>query len=120
VQEYQASLEPYIEPSSATIFLLFFGAVVMAPVVEELLFRGFFFTGFRSYLGPAVAAILSALLFSLAHAFPIFFPFALALHPTQALGAFLGGLVFAGLRHDSDSIFPSMLAHAVWNLWVIL
>jgi membrane protease YdiL (CAAX protease family) len=120
VQEYQASLEPYIEPSSATIFLLFFGLVVMAPVVEEQLFRGFFFTGFRAYLGPAAAAILSALLFSLIHTFPVFFPFSLNLHPSQALGAFLGGLVYAGLRHDSDSIFPPMLAHAVWNLWVIL
>jgi membrane protease YdiL (CAAX protease family) len=120
VQAYQASVDPYVEPSSATIALLFLGMVVVAPVVEELLFRGFFFAGFRSYIGPAGAAILSAGLFSLAHAFPIFFPFSVAIHPSQALGTFFGGLVFAGLRHDSDSVFPSMLAHAVWNLWVIL
>lgn len=120
VQAYQTSLDPYMEPSAATILLLFLGSVVVAPVVEELLFRGFFFTGFRSYVGPAAASILSALLFSLAHAFPILAPFSINLDPSQALGAFLGGLTFAGLRHDSDSIFPPILAHAFWNLGVIL
>lgn len=120
VQSYQASVDEYVEPSAASIALLFLGVVVVAPIAEELLFRGFFFTGFRSYIGPLPAAVLSALLFSLAHTFPIFFPFSLNLHPSQALGAFLVGLVFAGMRHDSDSIFPSMIAHATWNMLVIL
>jgi membrane protease YdiL (CAAX protease family) len=118
VQAYQTSLDPAFEPSGVAIGFTFLGMVVMAPIVEELLFRGFFFTGFRSYIGPVGAAVVSAVLFSLAHAFPLFSPFSLNLSPTQALSTFLAGLVWAGMRHDSDSVFPSMLAHAAWNLMV--
>jgi membrane protease YdiL (CAAX protease family) len=119
VQTYQASIDEYVQPSYVSIALAFLGVVVLAPVGEELLFRGFLFTGFRSYVGPVAAAVVSALLFSLWHMFPLFFPFSLNLHPTQALNTFLCGLVYAGMRHDSDSVFPSMLAHAVWNLLVL-
>jgi len=118
VQAYQTSLDPYFEPSGVAIGLAILGTVVMAPVVEEILFRGFFFTGFRSYIGPFGAAVVSSVLFSLAHAFPVFFPFSLNLNPTQALSTFLAGLVWAGMRHESDSVFPSMLAHAAWNFMV--
>jgi len=119
LQAYEASLAPYFETPPLAPFLLFLGPVVVAPIVEELLFRGFFFTGFRSYIGPIGAAIISALLFSLAHSFLVFSPFSIQLSPSQALGAFTGGLVYAGLRHDSDSVFPSMLAHAGWNLLMV-
>jgi membrane protease YdiL (CAAX protease family) len=119
VQTYQASIDEYVQPDYVSIALAFFGLVVLAPVGEELLFRGMLFTGFRSYLGPVAAALISALLFSFWHMFPVFFPFSLNLHPTQALNTFLCGLVYAGMRHDSDSIFPSMLAHAAWNLLVL-
>jgi membrane protease YdiL (CAAX protease family) len=111
-------LDPYFEHSGVAIGLAILGTVVMAPVVEETLFRGFFFTGFRSHIGPLGAAVLSSVLFSLPHAFPVFFPFSLNLNPTQALSMFLAGLIWAGMRHESDSVFPSMLAHAAWNFMV--
>jgi hypothetical protein len=119
VSQYQAELDPVIEPSAATIFLLFFGSVVVAPVVEETLFRGCVFTGFSTYMSPRSAALVSALLFSLIHFIPSFDPFRIDLHPGQALGAFVGGLLYAGLRHESDSLFPSIIAHGAWNLLVI-
>jgi len=118
LQSYSDSLDPYFEPSGVAIGLALLSTVVVAPVVEEILFRGFLFTGFRSYIGPVGAAVVTAVLFSLAHTFPLFFPFSLNLSPIQAVSTFLGGLVLAGLRHDSDSVFPSMLAHAAWNFMV--
>jgi len=118
VQAYSTSLDPYFEPSGVAIGLAMLSMVVMAPFVEEILFRGFLFTGFRSYIGPVGAAVITAVLFSLSHTFPVFFPFSLNLSPIQAVSTFLAGLVWAGMRHDSDSVFPSMLAHAAWNFFI--
>lgn len=120
LSQYQAELDPIIEPSAASIYLLFFGAVFVAPVVEETLFRGYLFTGFTSFMGPRAAAILSAFLFAIFHFIPSFAPLRIDLHPGQAIGAFVSGLIYAGLRHESDSLFPGMIAHATWNLLVIL
>jgi len=120
VSQYQAELDPIIEPSAASIVLLFFGYVIVAPFVEETLCRGFIFTGFSGYIGARGAALISALFFALMHFIPSFAPMRFDLHPGQAIGAFVGGLLYAGLRHDSDSLFPGMIAHAAWNLMVIL
>ena len=119
LSQYQAQLDPIIEPSAASVFLLFFGAVIVAPLVEETLCRGCIFTGFSEHISTRSAAVLSAVFFTLLHVIPSFAPLRLDLHPAQAIGAFVAGLLYAGLRHDSDSLFPGMIAHAAWNLMVI-
>jgi hypothetical protein len=48
------------------LILLFF-AVVVAPLAEELFFRGLLFAGLRHTLGPATATTLSALAFAVIH-----------------------------------------------------
>lgn len=119
LSQYQAQLDPIIEPSAASVFLLFFGAVIVAPLVEETLCRGCIFTGFSEHTSTRSAAVLSAVFFTLLHVIPSFAPLRLDLHPGQAITAFVAGLLYAGLRHDSDSLFPGMIAHGVWNLMVI-
>lgn len=42
-------------------------AVAAAPIVEEVIFRGFLFSAIRDNLGPRRAIVLSALAFSLVH-----------------------------------------------------
>jgi membrane protease YdiL (CAAX protease family) len=55
------------EPVGVEILLLAIPVIVGAPIVEEILFRGVLFRGFRSRWGFAPAAGVSAALFGLAH-----------------------------------------------------
>jgi uncharacterized protein len=84
----------------ASCFLL----VVVAPVTEELFFRGFVMTGFLKRYRPWTAIVLSSLLFSVFH-----------LIPYQYFGAFVLGLVMAWLRWRTGSLWPCLLLHAAAN-----
>ncbi len=79
--------------------------VIVAPPVEETLFRGIIARGFDARYGAMRAILFSALLFGGMH-FSI-----LKLIPTVALGMFTASLV---LRFDS--IWPGVFAHLVNNL----
>ena len=91
-------------------FLLAGFGVFIAPVVEELLFRGFFFPVIARVHGTATAVAGTALLFSVIHA-------------QQYGGAWqnlllLGyvGVVFGVVRAVSGSVAPCVLLHAGYNL----
>lgn len=74
---------------------------LLAPVVEELLFRGILYTYLRRW-GAAVAIIVSTLAFGLPHGG--FFPIYLT-----------GGLIFALLYEYSGSLLPAVIAHIINN-----
>jgi uncharacterized protein len=77
--------------------------VLLAPFIEELLFRGVGFTLLRRY-GFAVAAIVTAVAWGLAHGLLVGL---LVLIPL--------GLALAWLRERTDSVVPGMIVHAVFN-----
>jgi membrane protease YdiL (CAAX protease family) len=76
---------------------------VVAPVVEELTFRGLGYS-LLARLGRWPAIILVGILFALAHGLVEAFPF---------LAAF--GSMLAYLRSRVDSVYPGMLVHAFFN-----
>ena len=92
-------------PQSA--WLLFVTFAVVAPLAEELLFRGFLLPALaRSTLGAAGAAVISSLLWSATH-------FA---EPWYALVTIFGiGLLYAWARLRSGSLWPCMIAHTLFN-----
>jgi hypothetical protein len=105
-----------IQPELQQIFdgaafpaVLFFGGAVVAPVVEEIFFRGFVFTGLRGKWGWPTAALASAGLFALAHVLP-----------TSFLPIFILGLIFAWLYQVSGSIWPAILMHMLTNSVALL
>lgn len=99
----QADLSPLLaELSSPWLFLV--GAVVVAPVVEEIFFRGFLYAGLRGRYGWQKAAVISAALFAVVH-----------LQLTAVAPIFLLGLVFAFLYERSGSIWPAVLMHVSSN-----
>ena len=49
------------------VAVILFDAVVVAPVCEEFLFRGFFYGVGKRFLGPVPAGFLSAMLFAASH-----------------------------------------------------
>ncbi len=83
---------------------LFFGAVLLAPVAEELLFRGLLLRLFRPF-GDVWAILLSSLLFAFAHGSLFQMPY-----------AFVAGLFLAYAAVASGSILFPLLFHFLYNL----
>lgn len=77
---------------------------VLAPVVEEMMFRGVFLRGFLHRYPPWIAIGLSSLIFGLAH-----------VDPGHALVASAMGVAFGWLYYATRSLWPSIIAHAVMN-----
>jgi membrane protease YdiL (CAAX protease family) len=86
--------------------LLFFVGIVLAPIMEEIFFRGFLFRGFRQRYGLNTALILSSFIFALSH-----------MQLAALLPTFLLGGVLAYMAHRSNSVFPGMILHFMINAW---
>jgi membrane protease YdiL (CAAX protease family) len=99
----QPDLIPIFAQLSSPWFLLIGGAIV-APIVEEIFFRGFVFAGLRPRYGWRRAAVISSALFALIH-----------LTPTAILPIFVLGYIFAYLYQRSNSIWPAILMHSATN-----
>jgi CAAX protease family protein len=80
---------------------------VVAPICEEILFRGFIFTSLRNWRGPWPAAVLTALVFGAVHA-------ASAPEIDLLPLAFLGFLLCM-LYRATGSLYPCIVAHALNN-----
>jgi len=99
----QADLVPLLSELSSPWYF-WIGAVVVAPIVEEIFFRGFVFGGLRPHYGWKKAALISSALFAVIH-----------LQPAAVVPIFLLGLVFALLYERSGSIWPAILMHVSSN-----
>jgi membrane protease YdiL (CAAX protease family) len=84
-------------------------ACILAPFVEELIFRGFIFNAFLRYFPVPVAIVLSALCFGGAH-----------FSPSALLPLAGGGLVLAYVYYRTGVLTASMIAHAGFNLFSII
>src|SRR6185295_1516443 len=77
---------------------------VLAPFLEEMLFRGVILRSFLQQYSRQRAFLYSAALFGLAH-----------LNIYQFTVAFLGGIFLAWLYERTRSLWPCILAHAAYN-----
>ena len=89
-------------------------ALLVAPPIEELLFRGVLYGAYRRALGPARAAVVVTAIFVLFHLGQI------ATFPPYALG--IGGLAVAALwwRLRTAAVGPAMVVHFGYNLVIVL
>ena len=99
----QVDLVPIFTELSSPWWLLVAG-VVVAPVVEEVFFRGFVFAGLCRRYNWQKAALISSALFAVIH-----------LQPLSVLPIFILGYIFAYLYHRSNSIWPAILMHVSTN-----
>ena len=81
-----------------------FHAAVVAPYVEELLFRGVILSGLLSNNTRNSAIVWSSILFSVSH-----------LNPWQLSPALLYGFVFAWWTIRTGSLWPALLGHGLNN-----
>ena len=84
--------------------------VVLAPITEELFFRGFVYAGLQSRWSMWPSALVSGALFGLVHA---------PTGPTAAIPLAALGVALAWLYNKTGSILPGMFAHGLNNALVI-
>jgi CAAX protease family protein len=99
----QQGIEPTHSPQTSHQWVAVAVAAVMlvlvAPIAEELIFRGLGFAAF----GP-VAVPVTALLFAIAHGLP-----------SLVVEVAVAGLVLAELRRRTSSVLPGMGVHMAFN-----
>ncbi len=97
---------------SGTVVLLAIALVVAAPLMEELLFRGFLFPGYeRSRLGPWGAMIITSAAWAVMH---------VQYETFYIAQIFILGLVFGWLRWSSGSTTLTIILHAIVNSAALL
>jgi membrane protease YdiL (CAAX protease family) len=104
----QDLLNEVLAGGSGTVLALLV-AVVMAPLVEETLFRGVLFQALRRRLGLWPGALLSALVFTVIHVEIVFS------QPVALAGLFSLGVFLAWAFHRTGSLLVPILGHAVFN-----
>ena len=84
----------------------FFSVCILAPIVEELFFRGVVERILlKLKTSPWVGIIASAMLFTMMHEFPY-----------QAISAFIGGVIYGWVYYKTKSIYLTFSMHAVNNI----
>ncbi len=101
-ESLKSQLESLVNSGGLPFFV---SAVIVAPFVEEVFFRGQLLGDFRSKYSTKKAVWASAILFAIFH-----------LNPWQAVVALPLGLAYAWLVLRTGSIIPGLISHAVVNL----
>jgi membrane protease YdiL (CAAX protease family) len=92
--------------SAGAVALFLLITVVLAPLAEELLFRGLVLEGFLRWMRPAAAVVATAAIFALMHAG----------YGLGALLVFFIGCVLGWARLGSGGLRVPILIHAAQNL----
>ncbi len=87
------------------------GGGIAAAFIEETFFRGWLQTLAVRKLGTYAGIIISTAIFASVHLIANSSPIRLA--------TFFPGLVMAALRHRNGSVMPSIIYHAVCNVWAV-
>ncbi len=99
--EVQTEIAQAMATPGAVMVATWLAVAVIAPLGEEIVFRGVLYLGLARSLGPVPAALLSSLVFALVHA-----------QDTLAGTLFLGGYAFA------FGLFACWLLHRFGSLWL--
>jgi membrane protease YdiL (CAAX protease family) len=90
------------DPRTTILFAAF--AIVFAPFAEETFFRIFFFNLGMRYGGFWTGAVLSGVLFGIAHG-----------DLYAALPLTLGGIILCAVYYRTRNVFAPMISHALFN-----
>ncbi len=99
----------------ADAYLGVLAIVLIAPLVEEITFRGFIMGGLRSRIGVGWAVVLSSVVFALAHTLSVGGSI-LLLGPSL----FVAGVALALVYQWTRSLYPGMVLHASFNLVAVI
>jgi membrane protease YdiL (CAAX protease family) len=110
VETQQDTVKLLKETGDTTVLVLMaVAAVVVAPICEEVVFRGFLYPVARRFAGMWPAVIFSAVVFAVAHSSLV------ALLPLAVFG-----VVLAVIYERTQSIWAPIAAHALFNAATVL
>lgn len=98
---------------NAQLVVTFVSLVVLPPIVEETLFRGFLFTNFRKYMGLGVSIVLTSVLFAIPHLLESQTPGSLLW--VGGIDTFTLSVVLCYLREKTGSLWAGVILHAIKN-----
>ncbi len=104
-QELVGGMSDAMEKNFVAFILSIF---IIAPIVEEFVFRALIITKLRKEISTVISVIISAILFALIHF--------MAGGIVTVVHAFLGGLIFALSYVKTRSLFPAIVAHIFGNI----
>ncbi|MEC4672523.1 MAG: CPBP family intramembrane glutamic endopeptidase, partial [Nitrospirota bacterium] len=99
-----------VEGTIFQVLASLFSYTILAPVLEELVFRGVLFASLRRRFSANISIILSAIPFALAHGYGTL----------GSLTIFWSGILWAWAYEKTGSLVPGILAHALNNGLVFL
>ncbi len=98
-----------IHHAGLVMFLMMVAIVVMAPLAEEILFRGILFGSLWPIWGLGWAVIVAGVVFGLAH-----------MNLTLLIPLACAGMVLNLVYYKTRSLIPSTIAHASFNLLSVI
>ncbi len=82
---------------------------IVAPLKEEVLFRGLFYPPIRRVYGRGIGMLFTGIFFAALH-FDL----------VRFIPLLIGGIVLTWLYERSSSLWPSIVAHGTWNVLMAL
>lgn len=98
--------------SGVALVFVFLSLVILPPLVEEILVRGFLFTGLRQKMNVIIAAIVTSVVFAAAH---LQWGSGAPLLWAAAADTFTLSMVLIWLRHKTGSLWPGIGVHFIKN-----
>ncbi len=91
------------------VALFFLVTIVLAPILEESLFRGLLYSPLYRKVGRYLAIILSSLIWAVGHFQPLL----------PSVGIFMTGILLAWLYDRSGSLIHPIIFHIFINSWIV-
>ncbi len=101
MEEYENEMTTFFDN---TLFLVLFAALISAPIVEEVVFRGVLLRALQKALNTPFAIVISSALFAIAHG-----------HPIQMAYSFVVGVLLCLVRIKSKNLWSAMVMHFAFN-----
>ncbi|HEX2926762.1 MAG TPA: CPBP family intramembrane glutamic endopeptidase [Ruminiclostridium sp.] len=99
-----AKTKSFYSGTSMSAFQAVF-VIILAPVCEEVLFRGLLLPSMKPEYGVAWSVFYSSLIFGIFH-----------IRPKVILPSFIAGIILGCLTIYSGSIIPAVISHCIYNL----
>src|SRR5262249_37045858 len=101
----------------SALWLVFISLVILPPITEEIMIRGFLFTGLRSKLSLIKAGLITSVLFAIPHLQP---GSGQPLLWMAGVDTFILSLILVYLREKTGSLAASIGVHAIKNFVAFL
>ena len=93
-----------ISNSSTELLSVFIMIVIIAPIIEEIIFRGLIYRVFKGLFGTFFGAFVSSILFSFVHLNLLSFPY-----------LFIFGIILCVYYEKENTIITPILMHSILN-----